>query len=1085
MLTVVILDNSEKFIDFLDPDLIELSETHSTYGLRCLELNYRIDSFEEAQELFKSGHKIWVQGDNSLTDCLYVINSNIEKDLFLENQVNLTAEEVLVELNYAPPFSQTELTGNGFTIKKVNSEDNVKVNYYFLNYWFGKYFQIGVVQDCISQYASRIAPTGVMPLMELLRFIEDETGNVFRTRYEKDVKTNVIHRYLDFLNPNSADKNWELYIDYNIPEDDDGTGDILDANGDTICGHEPFDTDDEMDGVEDDDDIVKFPVTKEKTYYDPEDLTFRMTNDKGTVLGSWNGDDIGVTAQANLILMAYDQSKGLSCQCNGKTFLDIKSTNPIDTPEIYSDFSDESNPPFVDIDDDPNKVEVILGNRSLFQVLAGTTVIYQQSIYPLLGDVHEEVLDLGFNIENIKVDVDESDTFNAIAPMLSVDDNNSSDSLSKKDMDNIINAWINLSVTKGTLIPMIIQRVTTTSTKTTGNPNDYYSKPIKANDNTSTTPPSYEYWAATAYRKAPFNKNAGELYVYDDTTTGVEYTHIKARPDMNENLGDTFTPKIGQVETSEEDKYAIYNAVASKLQEKKYPKVEVDVEVVNYKNRKFNDYQLWDKVYLKIPGYTELITARVDSISKNSNDIAKNTVHLANYSINNLTPQKPTVLYGDNVNFKYPKKGKLVVTLKDEDDNILANKLITVSITGDAYVGKPSINLKTNSNGQITLTMGWLPGQYTVTTYYGGDEIYEPSTATFDVSVGGEVAKEKTTSKKKKSVKKTTKKKTTKKSNKTVKKVKKTSKVKYKTVKTYWSKCGKSPDKTKVIGIGHYSASNSDAKKYGVSYRNIYRSVFKNKCPSCGKEGTLVFDGGKKTKCVNKKWHSRGYKIDWNYEHGINCTNCDSDYDCVTGLNTATSHPNRLKMLEKPKKSSNTAYKKLISGKLLYSSKKVKIKQKKNNKKTSGRSQPIKSGINKKVKERAFKIVDKKKHLAAAKAIAAWMGSNIRYEQNKSKVNNFSRTPVEVLNAGMGNCCSQTRLMLEMMDAVGVTEKYKLIYIHVSTGTRGHVFARLVNRQSGKGVYIDPCKSNPWGHWVRGYGTIGSCPNSVYPTLPF
>ena len=51
-----------------------------------------------------------------------------------ENTVIFEAEEVLVELNHAPFFSQTDLTtSNGFTISKINNEDNVTVNYAALN----------------------------------------------------------------------------------------------------------------------------------------------------------------------------------------------------------------------------------------------------------------------------------------------------------------------------------------------------------------------------------------------------------------------------------------------------------------------------------------------------------------------------------------------------------------------------------------------------------------------------------------------------------------------------------------------------------------------------------------------------------------------------------------------------------------------------------------------------------------------------------------------------------------------------------------------------------------------------------------
>lgn len=1069
-LSVIIMDSNEKFIQFLDNELLTLTENHETYSLRTLNVEYNIDSIEDAKKLFRHGYKIWVSGDNSLTDCLYVINSNVEKDLFQENKVTLEAEEVLVELNYAPPFLQTEVTAaNGFTINKQNSQDYVTVNYYALDKWFGNYFQIGIVQECLTKYVSRIAPRGIMSKMELLRFIEDETGNVFRTRYEKDSQTNVIHRYLDFLNPDSSNTSWELFIDYDIPEIDDGTGTLIDENGDVIST-EALTPTEEMEGIEDEDDIVTFPTEKEITYYSPEELTFKILNKNKKELGSWNGETIGVTTQSNLIRLAYNQTSGITCQCNGKTFAVI-SDEITESEGFYTDFYDENNYPFTSIANDPNKISLVLDNHSIFRVLANNVVVHEQTINPLLGDVHSEVLDLGYNLENVQFDVDESDTFNSIMPIISSSE--SHEGLSKTDMDDLINRWVNLQVNKGDLIPMIVQKVTTTGTKTTGVVNNYYSKPYNANDNPDNN--TYEYWAAVAYRTAPFNKNAGEPFIYDDTITGIDYTHIKSRPDVNETRGDQFIPKIGPVETSDEDPYAIYNDVANKLKEKKYPKVTVNVDVANYKNKRFNDYQLWDKVYLKLPGYEELITARVNSISKNSNDLAENNVTLGTYSINTIIPQTKTILFGDNVNFDYPSSGKLTVQLKDYNDNNLANKLVTFSSNSSDQNASPNTvyNVTTDNEGKASITMKYNPGQYTVGVYYGGDELYEPVNATFDVSVGGTLPEPVVES----SAKAT---KTAQKTNKTNK-----NKGNTKVVKSYWSKCGKSPKKDKVIGIGHYSASASEAKKYKLNYRSIYRTVFKNKCPSCGKEGTLIFDG-KSNKCVNKKWHNRGYKVEWTYEHGITCYNCDADYDCTTGLNTASSHPNKLKMLEKPKKSSSTEFKKLVTGKLLYSKKTVTVKKKKNEKVTEKRTAPISAGVSKKIKEKALKIVGKKKDLAAAKEIAKWVGNNIKYEQVRSKVSGFTRSPENVLSAGMGNCCSQTRLMLELWDAAGVTDKYKLYYIHIHSGKYGHVFARIVNKQTGRGVYVDPCKSNPWGHYINGkYGKIGSCPSSKYPTQPF
>jgi hypothetical protein len=207
-MNIIVLDYNENFIEFLDPDLLDVTENFEIGGIRSIDVKYYMEDMDDARRLFRVGNKIFISGDKNLSDCLYVINTEVRRDYFHENNVVFTAEDVLVELNYAPLFSQTDLTTkNGFSLSTTAGEINVKVNRNALKFWFGNYFQIGVVQDCLSTEISKITPTGTMTLMELLRYIEEETCNIFIPRYEKDTVTNVIHRYLDWLNPNGNNSN--------------------------------------------------------------------------------------------------------------------------------------------------------------------------------------------------------------------------------------------------------------------------------------------------------------------------------------------------------------------------------------------------------------------------------------------------------------------------------------------------------------------------------------------------------------------------------------------------------------------------------------------------------------------------------------------------------------------------------------------------------------------------------------------------------------------------------------------------------------------------------------------------------------
>ena len=185
-MNITVLNNDEEFIRFLDPDLCDIKETIEKGGLRTLTFEYKFQDMIIDKELFRIGNKIWVYGDSNLADCLYVINTSVVQDIYEENSFTFECEEVLVELNYAPVFCQDELSSeNGFTFSQNSgtNEYSVVVNWNALNYWFGEWFNIGVVQKCLSDYNEKISINGTMNLMTLLRYIEEETGNILVTRY--------------------------------------------------------------------------------------------------------------------------------------------------------------------------------------------------------------------------------------------------------------------------------------------------------------------------------------------------------------------------------------------------------------------------------------------------------------------------------------------------------------------------------------------------------------------------------------------------------------------------------------------------------------------------------------------------------------------------------------------------------------------------------------------------------------------------------------------------------------------------------------------------------------------------------------
>lgn len=1062
-MNIVVLDYNENFIEFLDPELLNVTEQYEIGGIRSIDVTYYMEDMDDAKRLFSVGNKIFISGDAALTDCLYVINTEVHRDYFQENNVVFTAEDVIVELNYAPLFSQTDLTTkNGFTLSTNAGEINVKVNYNALKFWFGNYFRIGVMQDCLSTEISKISPTGTMTLMELLRYIETETCNVFMTRYEKGMMDNTIHRYLDFLNPNGNNRNWEVTFEY-IPVN------TTPVDPSTVTN---------MDDIEDVDDIVELPPFTPPVVHEPENITISLKDQYGDVIDdySWNAEDLGLSNSYDKVDVKLKYTNPtLTCTMNKKTYSGTAPT-PVET-NIDSSTVDEiecnAGTPTYDEDnmtstsqDNTLGNNVILPNHTIFEIYdtETNTTLYRHEINPVLGDIHTDILDLGYNAENIEYEVDETDTYTSISPIISLEDSNTTNALARNDLDTIINNWKNLSIKKGDKIPMIIQRVTSTMAPTPANmalsnvTNNYYARPLKPNDNDS----KYEYFKGTAYWYAPFAKVKGKLGVETNLDTGIEYHHIQTRPDINSPYGVMGTPKNGTINTSEENKYAIYNAVVMALKEKMQPEINIKVDVANYRDGSYNNYGLYDRVYVKIPGFETLVTATVSKTNKSFNDLGENTVELANFSIGTKVSPKETILIGDNLTVKNPNKKKLEVTLQElETDVKLNNKLVNLTVYDVDENGgttfRSTFAKKTNSNGKVTLQFGGRVGDYQVEANYGGDIEYAPATATYTVNVYGKTVK------KDKTVEKTSAKKT---------------KKKYKTVKTYWTKCGLSPDKKKIRAISQPSGWDYKGKKdkngKTLKYQNLYDVTFENYCPYCGKHGTLRFDAGKANKCLSNR--SRGYKLGVP-EGEITCINCDCDFDSVTGVDKQPAK-RWLKRLTKPVKSNKTQKAKLVKGKLQYGTKKVEVKEKKVKKVTRTHT-PV-GTVNKKVKEWALKKVGKKKGAAAAKALAVAVG-NIHYVG----YGGFHRSPATVLTSG-GNCCDQTRLYLMACDAAGVSETYTLKYVHVhnSAANKGHVFAQLINKSTGKAVYVDCTHSPWWGTYLRGWGNLPGV-KTVYPRAPF
>lgn len=1039
-LNVVLLDSDENFIEFLDPDLLEIKETNEEKGIRRCNFSYPITEINHAKQIFKMGNKVWVSGGRSvLEDCLYVIPDAVKFNLFQDNMVDFEGEDVLLELNYAPFFKQTDLTAeNGFNIQTVGGEKKVTVNRKALEFWFGKYFNIGLMQDCLSDHLSQIAPTGTMTLMSLLRYIEEETSNVFVTRYEKDPQKNVIHRYLDFLNPNNYTEDWSLKVEFNnIVEDTE------------------YSIQDEIIVSENPNDVVPVPTfNREELDFNNLTLQVLMNND---ILVQFPLIDVGLSGDAEIYTFLLNYQNGiLTVNIDGKKVTSqVAATSQIESASISETSIESFNP----------QKNVIIPNGAVFEIVDTYTnkVIYSQRINPVLGNVQPEVLELTHNTKDIDFEINEADTFNAIAPVLKVSDSTDSNALSKKDYDTIISRWVNLHVNKGDLVPMIVQKthvqgrlwgdvVSSLGGMPVNVSNNYWAKPLKQNnqlDESNQDNNKWEVIRGTAYWPAPFSKKRGEIFVADDTDTGIKYQRVTGKSDVENVIS---FPKIGQVETSDEDPYAIFNDVCMKLKDKRNPSVNVKANVANFHNRFDNNYKVYDTVFIKIPGVSTLVTAKIIKTVKNPKDVLDNTVELGSYSVSSKKVQKGTEIIGSNLELVYPNSAQLPFTLLDSDGNPMPKKLVTFVVSkieesGTSFV--KSYNKYTGTGGIVTYPVGFKPGNYTIDCTFGGDLIYSSSTTTVSVNVSGIIVS--ANSSKESASKKTT----------TQKK---------ETVQTYYDSYGRSPDGKYIMAVGLPSAGG-EVSKYGYVH---WEAVFYNKCPHCGRN-TLYW---------GYRFGSsfRGRREGGSYEGTIYCDHCDADYS-IFGKEHVYSKNKYLSTYKNPVRSSHERAQTLKNGRMPYDvvTKEVEseniVSVKPRIEVTRGSYTTTQSGkLSPSVRSQALSVVGDSEGVAAAKKIVLWVANNIKYEDR----HNFYQTPDVTLKRKLGNGCTISDLICHMCDAAGVMETVDVRYVHVHKPGTGHVFLRI------NGVFADACKKEaPWGGYLTNYGSLDSATITQYPILPF
>lgn len=244
------------------------------------------------------------------------------------------------------------------------------------------------------------------------------------------------------------------------------------------------------------------------------------------------------------------------------------------------------------------QVEKDTGNYFItrYEKDANSNVIHRYLDFKqIIGVTHTVPIEIGENTDKIELEINEDDTYTAMAPLIKgTDSATTTDSVTTAQ---ILADYKALAVTVGQSIPKTIE---------------------KGDDGTETV---VEYW------NAPFKKDAGSYKVYSEDYTKSNYTHIRGKEGSN-----TVLNKTGNVETSESNKYVIYNLCALALKEKLDPVVNITADVSDLRRLQGIEasYCVGDIVSIRLPHRHGLVESKVTNTEKNPRLIGESKITLGN-----------------------------------------------------------------------------------------------------------------------------------------------------------------------------------------------------------------------------------------------------------------------------------------------------------------------------------------------------------------------------------------------------------------------------------------------------------------------
>lgn len=107
---------------------------------------------------------------------------------------------------------------------------------------------------------------------------------------------------------------------------------------------------------------------------------------------------------------------------------------------------------------------------------------------------------------------------------------------------------------------------------------------------------------------------------------------------------------------------------------------------------------------------------------------------------------------------------------------------------------------------------------------------------------------------------------------------------------------------------------------------------------------------------------------------------------------------------------------------------------------------------------------------SAIKPIWQWCYSKLKYIYKED----FYQSAEKTFSTKKGNCCCQTEVLLNLLNAKNVSD---LHYCHSHNSKGGHVYAKV------NGMYLDPVTNNGYGNYIRRYGSPIKITD--FPNKPF